>query len=190
MNNAIFFEGPVRTGKSTLLRAFFAPRLPAMGGFVVERLLDGEGVAAAYRMVDLADLTDAFPLPQAESRFLAVEQPWDGNPEGVFLTVSPRRVFPEVLRATGLEALRRASARELVFLDEIGGVELLDPAFRTALFGLLQGPAPCVGIIKQKSGARDAASWQEELRKLVRVLPMPRDARELADSIQVLFQDR
>ncbi len=169
MNTNLFFEGPVRSGKSTVLRQTLRPYLPDLGGFVVQRLLDEAGHPAAYRLQGLPGLIDSTTLEEAEAQFLAVDGSFTGRESDVFLQIPSRRFDPTVFETKALSILKDSLNKKIVLLDEIGGVELTIPSFRKALIRLLQGPIPCLGIIKETNKAREALQFNQDIRLIMLV---------------------
>lgn len=173
MRTNLFFEGPVRTGKSTILRHALLPYLPDLGGFVVQRLLDPDGVPIAYRLMGMEEIRRAGC--DSETRFLSVDapypQPEDEALSNIFLWSSPRRFDATVFETFGVECLQ-SSTNKVILLDEIGGVDLLCPGFLDALRTVLRSATPCIGILKELEKARDARSFNQELRALLFIHPL------------------
>lgn len=142
----------------------------------MNRMLGTDGMPLAYQMLDLAALSR---LPSEESRtaaFLRVESPFLTEQDGIFLYVRPRKIMTDVLDQLCGQVFSGLPGKEIIFFDEIGGVELLSRSFRDCLTDILKSPVLCTGIIKQESGARDAAYWNGQLRELLDVRPMPQDS--------------
>jgi hypothetical protein len=173
MRSNLFFEGPVRTGKSTILRRALLPYLPDLGGFVVQRLLDNDGVPMAYRLMGMEEIRQAGF--DTETQFLSVDapypQPEDEIAANIFLWSSPRRIDTNVFETFGVDCLK-ASTNKVILLDEIGGVDLLCPGFLAALRTVLSSDTPCIGVLKELEKARDAQSLNRELRALLTVKPL------------------
>jgi hypothetical protein len=175
MNTNLFFEGPVRSGKSTILRQALLPYLPLLGGFVVQRLLALDGAPIAYRLISLEEIKNRGEAGKV--LFTAVDAPYpngglENNPDSVsdiFLWVSPRRMDLTVFETKGIACLHQSTLNQIILLDEIGGVDLLCTNFRDELFAVLKSSTPCIGIIKEKEKARDARSFNGDLRTLLSV---------------------
>lgn len=81
------------------------------------------------------------------------------NPSGdigeVFLDCSskPYRVYLEVFSRLGVELLESSAGAPFLVLDEIGGLELLQPEFVEALEKLLRSGIPCIGVMKEEGMA-------------------------------------
>lgn len=131
----LFLEGPVQTGKSTLIRQCISPYMDQIGGFSSQRLWQN-GRPRGYRLA-----------PAGER---ALDAPLDLNVSGIFTCHSSQgsRKNPLVFEILGVELLEKAKGTSLILLDEIGGAELLVPAFRQKLYEILAGPVPCIGVIK------------------------------------------
>lgn len=136
----LFLEGPVQTGKSTLLRECLAPYPKQLGGFSSQRLWQ-ESLPCGYRLT-----------PACEFHLDADYHP---DLKGVFMyhfgEVSQKD--PSVFQSYGVQLLKDAENSQLILLDEIGGSELLVPAFRNRLYQILSGPTPCIGVLKLSSKA-------------------------------------
>ncbi len=185
----MFFEGPVRTGKSTALRQVLLPYLSDLGGFVVQRLTNPDGVPMAYRLVGLDEIRQTGK--DAEAMFLAVDAPYSGSDSDVstniFLRVAPRSFDANVFATYGVECLQASVKNSLILLDEIGGVDLLSTRFRELLHATLNGSTPCVGVVKELEKARDAQSFNRELRTLLTIHQISSEDLSSMDSIVQSF---
>lgn len=144
MYRHLFLEGPIQMGKSTLLRELLSPYKDMIGGFASQRMLNDDGRTIGYR-IGPADST-TLTIPFTEGRdlpgvFRIIHE--DGNSEK----------FPEIFDTCGIELLDAAKGKKLILLDEIGGAELLNTGFREALYDVLAGETPCIGVIKLNSKA-------------------------------------
>lgn len=140
MKKRLFLTGPSGIGKSTIIRQALGPALAYAGGFVTERVSDGEGRLLGYEL-----------LPAAAAMSGTAYQSWR------FLDYSgsvPAK-DNEVFRNQGVRLLQEAEYYPFVLLDEIGGFEMLIPQFRNALAELLNSDLPIIGVVK---GAENAAS--------------------------------
>jgi len=140
----LFLEGPIQTGKSTLILECLREMqmLPRLGGFCSIRLLDEDGEAVAYRLSG----------PETDFR----EESYAPDLPDVFL--ERRKEAPikhlDVFDNAGLRLLADTRDRDLILLDEIGGIELLCERFRKRLYEVLDGNVPCLGVIKQNEKTR------------------------------------
>ena len=151
MNN-LFIEGPIQTGKSTLirkvLREFFGPPLEGVAGFTSQRLTDADGHLLGFR------------LAPADAALTVVCDP--AATDNVFksFTADGTRVDMSVFETAGIrymdEALSAAKAgqAQIILLDEIGGHELASDEFRRKLYQLLDSEYPCVGVIKSPANTK------------------------------------
>lgn len=145
MNN-IFLEGPIQTGKSTLIRKVlkevFGPDLEGVAGFTSQRIMDADGRLLAFR------------LAPAEAKLSIIADPTEMDNIFKWFTLSGPRIDMSVFETTGVAYLNDAIAKakadqaKLVLLDEIGGHELQCDAFRAKLYEFLDSDIPCVGVIK------------------------------------------
>lgn len=136
----LFLEGPVRTGKSTLIRQCIAPYIRQIGGFSCQRLWQ-DARPCGYRL--------------APADELALDAPFTPDAPGIFLRHSPQPPHKDlsVFDTLGVKLLEESEGRPLILLDEIGGSELLVPSFREKLYEILAGETPCIGVIKLSSKA-------------------------------------
>ena len=140
----LFLEGPIQMGKSTLLRELLRPYKDMIGGFASQRMLNDEGRTIGYRIGPADSTTLTIPFTEGcdlPGVFRIIHE--DGNSEK----------FPEVFDTYGIELLDAAKGKKLILLDEIGGAELLNTDFREALYDVLAGETPCIGVIKLNSKA-------------------------------------
>lgn len=144
MKKHLFLEGPIQEGKSTLIRKLIKARLPQIGGFSCQRLLDGAGKTVGFRITAIEEAMDLTKIysPALPDVFLFS----DGDRTGK---------KPEVFADTAVRLLLESREKKLILLDEIGGVELLSPEFRRELYRVLEGDVPCLGVLKLESSSRN-----------------------------------
>ena len=136
----LFLEGPIQTGKSTLLRECLAPYSQLLGGFSCQRIWK-EGQPCGYRLTAASDFClDTEYQPGLEDIFLYH-----------FGEISKKD--PSVFELKGVQLLEHTKNRPLILLDEIGGAELLSPSFKQTLYHILEGSIPCIGVLKLSSKA-------------------------------------
>ena len=142
MKKHLFLTGPSGIGKTTIIRQALGKAAGYAGGFITERVTDGDGRVEGFALYPAAAAIghDGFD----GQRFLD-------------LGTTPPRKDNEVFRESAAQMLREAELYPFVMLDEIGGFEMLIPQFRNELAQLLNSDAPIIGVIK---GAENA----EELR--------------------------
>ena len=142
MYKHLFLEADSGAGKSTLIRKIIAPYIDEIGGFTSQRLQNENNETIAFRIVPAQDLR------------LAV--PYEDTPESIFriITEDVRGLNkPEIFESEGLKYLTDNDGKKLILLDEIGGIELRNDAFREKLHEVLAGDIPCIGVIKQNQKA-------------------------------------
>jgi nucleoside-triphosphatase THEP1 len=142
MYKHLFLEADSGAGKSTLIRKIIAPYINETGGFTSQRLQDQHDETIAFRIVPAQDLR------------LAV--PYEDTPENIFriITEDVKGLNkPEIFESEGLKYLTDIDGKKLILLDEIGGIELRNDAFRDKLHEVLAGDIPCIGVIKQNQKA-------------------------------------
>ena len=125
MKKRLFLTGDQGCGKSTLIRTVLGNRLEAAGGFLTVH------TGSAVEIRSLAGQFSPVPFLQ-------------------FSAADP--VFsPEIL----LQAMHQALTPPMTFavLDEIGGVELTEPAFFDILNRFFDTGIPCIGVMKNPSSA-------------------------------------
>ena len=122
----LFLTGPSGCGKSTLLRKALRDKLTPAGGFITERAIEENG-RYLYFYLQRANLTGSREI------FLDLRQ-------------KPPVRHNEVFTQTAAHLLHQPAP--FFLLDEIGGMELLLPEFRTALDAFLASDVPCIGVLK------------------------------------------
>ena len=130
MKRRLFLTGPIGCGKSTAIREGLGSRMGGCRGFLTRR----------YREPGL--------------RF-TLESP-DGAVQATFLDFPTGKpaVQLDVFGGLGVALLNQTGHENGVWvLDEIGGVELLNPAFTRALDALLDSDVPIVGVLKGEGPA-------------------------------------
>ena len=156
--NILFLEGPIQTGKSTLIRSVLGDCLTRCGGFASQRLIDTAGNTRGFRLGPAAKTPLTAPAgeflsdPGETASLRAFQQK-----AGIFKwfeadgrVITDQSVFDTV----GVDLLCSSMNRPLILLDEIGGSELLCEPFRKALFETLRSGIPCLGVMKLAEGAR------------------------------------
>ena len=132
MKRKLFLTGPIGCGKSTAIATAIGEKLPDFGGFFTKRERNAEGHAISFYL----------------------ESP-DGKLKEKFLDCSG--AAPQI----HADAFERFPLKgKYLVLDEIGGVELLNPAFMAMLNALLSSDIPVIGVVK---GAGPASAM---IRKL------------------------
>ena len=123
MRRRLFLTGAMGCGKSTAIRRGLGEDLTRLGGFLTDRVRDRDGKVLYFTLADTY-----------------------GKRSEIFLDVSESApvIRWETFSGLGRELLRG----EALVLDEIGGVELLCPAFLEALERLLESDIPIVGVCK------------------------------------------
>lgn len=151
----LFLEGPIQTGKSTIIRTVLGDHLPACGGFTSQRLIDAAGSTRGFRLGPAA----AMPLTApAEDYYRDPGSPDAFAPDaGIFKWFcEDGRVLTDqsVFDTVGISLLRSSLNSPLILLDEIGGSELLCEPFCEALDEVISSGVPCLGVMKLADGAR------------------------------------
>lgn len=126
MKRRLFLTGPIGCGKSTAISQALGDAVCRGGGFFTRRRLDEQGRLTGF----------------------ILESP-DGTRKESFLdfTGEGPRMNSGAFSGLGRELLADTSASFLI-LDEIGGMELLCPAFMEALEDAFARGIPCIGVMK------------------------------------------
>lgn len=154
MNTMLFLEGPIQTGKSTLIRKCLGAHIADCGGFTSQRLIDAGGQTKGFRLVSAAE-----PLTASAEDFMSgtgSTEPFISH-AGIFKWfAADGRVITDqsVFDTTGVSLLKSSARRPVVLLDEIGGSELLCGEFRKTLDAILSSSKPCLGILKLAENAQ------------------------------------
>ena len=131
----LLLEGPSGVGKTTLLLNRLGFLCKEAGGFVTQRMVDEAGVTRGFCLT-AAKSADTSHIPYRE------DQP------GVFLKCGAEIPAEKVFLSTGMELLKNAEDCPFILLDEIGGMELLEPVFFFRLIELFSKNTPCIGVLK------------------------------------------
>ena len=137
MKRKLFLTGPMGCGKSTAIATAIGDKLPEFGGFLTKRLRNTAGQAIAFYIES--------PDGKLRQTFLDLTA---GTPEvnlDAFGKYSNLLLKPVEIATPVCELARNDKA---YILDEIGGLELLNPAFMAALDGLLASDTPIIGVVK------------------------------------------
>lgn len=137
MKRRVFLTGPIGCGKSTAIAQVLGSNLSRCGGFLTRR----------YREPHL---------------HFRLESP-DGTKAETFLDFSSGspKLNLQPFSTIGVDALQG----EVLILDEIGGIELLQPEFSAELKALLESHIPILGVMKGEGPAGaliDALGLTEE----------------------------
>lgn len=150
--NMLFLEGPIQTGKSTLIKSALKKQFPAIktGGFQSQRLVDENGTTVAFRMGCAGDM----PSDDAAEYLQLSEDKYGEN--GIFKYMSDdgrMHVTERFFEIYGVRILKDCLLErpELILLDEIGGHEMDCDEYRDMLYEVLSSGIPCIGVIKSVS---------------------------------------
>lgn len=182
----LFLEGPVRSGKSTLIRECLTPYRDEIGGFCCVRLIDDAGDIVGYRLAPAYHVTvDERYSAAAKNVFIEFGDdahcPKDAEGlcgSGTHTVTKHLDVFDDA----SASYLKDTKGKQLMLLDEIGGFELKSEAFKNALYDLLGSGIPCIGVLK---GARTPSAPEENAK-----LKIDLKTRFDAEIIQYSPEDR
>ena len=140
MKRHLFLTGPMGCGKSTAILTAVGSALPRFGGFLTKRVRDEQDSARCFYLTS--------PDGAKQAVFLDCAGPKPQVDLSVFDTLGVELLNQEI--ATPVCELAR---NDIYILDEIGGVELLCPAFMEALGKLLSSDVPVLGVLKGEGPA-------------------------------------
>ena len=161
MTKILFLEGPIQTGKSTLIRACLGDHLSECGGFTSQRLIGPDGTTRGFRLRPASA-----PLTAPAEGVAGEDIAGEGFADGVFKYFRADGVFkyfrPEgpayqdqqVFDRLGVQLLGASKNTPLILLDEVGGSELLREPCRKKLDEVLGSGVPCLGVLKLYENAR------------------------------------
>ena len=176
MGNNLFLEGPIQTGKSTLIRELLGEHLKKCGGFTSQRLISTDGRTIGFRIGPAAVTELTAPVASMRPGAAPAMDPDEFSsrssipplpeylltaPDGTVYTgvfkyfdrMGRTHKDQEIFDVLGTFYLTAAETKPLVLLDEIGGSELLSDPFRNALCNLLASDIPCLGVLKLAESA-------------------------------------
>lgn len=165
---SLFLTGDSGEGKTTLLFQCLKPYRAVTGGFFSQRLVSESGDTVGFRLASANE--------EWEPKIC-----YHDGLTNIFLKRTKEGMvsFPEVFQKEGRELLTSHGDHKLILLDEIGGVELLIPEFMEAVYACLNGPKPCIGVIKSRNnfammmarngGNSSAFHLRDELEESVRM---------------------
>ena len=156
MKKIFFLEGPIQTGKSTLIRTCLGEHLPECGGFTSQRLIGPGGTTRGFRLCPAASPLTAPNCGIADGGISGEVLP-DFFPDGVFKYFhanGPAYQNQQIFDTIGVQLLDASKNTPLILLDEIGGSELLCESFRRKLYEILGSGIPCLGVFKLNENAR------------------------------------
>jgi nucleoside-triphosphatase len=139
----LFLQGEIGSGKSSLIREALLPYLDKVGGFFVQRVF----IAGRYAAFKLTPLTTA-----AEYNVNLYVDDMQGL-DNLFLYCDDHNKWQIDLRVfakSGVACLQhsRNASKKLVLMDELGGVEFACLPFMKAVWEVLNGPIPALGVLK------------------------------------------
>lgn len=143
MKKNLFLLGDIAVGKSTMIRENLLPHLAQVGGFYVQRIFIGERIAA-FKLNPLQEAgkyqLNAYVsgLAGLDSLFLYSDEAGQWHKD--------LAVFAGCGRACLKESL--AAGKDLILLDELGGIELACPDFMEAVLEVLDSEVPALGVMK------------------------------------------
>lgn len=140
----LFVQGERGVGKSTLLRHVLLPYEKELAGFVVQCLF-ARGQPVGFRAVTL------------ENGFPPMGEEYAGQ-AGAFILKGHNDISILEAIMPQVEKAAKSPGCKLVFLDEIGGIEILSQGFMDAFWRLLDSGKHCLGVWKSIENLRHMAS--------------------------------
>ncbi len=116
------------------------------GGYRTVRLLDKDGNRRGF-----AHIPPASPE--------GINGQWDPGRKDIFL-IPGEGMRTDVLLSRTIPMIE--GKPRFFLLDEIGGKELLIPAFYHRLEELFAGEIPCIGVLKDPDGSEGIRRWMQE----------------------------
>lgn len=116
------------------------------GGYRTVRLLDEDGTRRGFAHI-----------PPASSE--GVNGRWDPDRKDIFL-IPGEGIKTEILLSRTIPMME--GKPRFFLLDEIGGKELLIPAFNHRLEQLFSGEIPCIGVLKAPDGSEGIRRWMQQ----------------------------
>lgn len=133
----LFLTGDVQVGKSTLIRRFLQDLSIPIGGF---RTISGPSTDNSFPLHLVSASQDD---PIISSRNCVAVRHGYGCPNGC-------TVYPEVFDSLGCMYLREAKKYPLILMDELGFFEKDALLFQDAVFSLLNGSVPILGVVRDR----------------------------------------
>ncbi|NLM15612.1 MAG: hypothetical protein GX218_07125 [Clostridiaceae bacterium] len=168
----IFITGPIGCGKSTLIRTVLGDSLSVAGGFVTERIYEGEelvgfdlvspGITGSPR--DFISMENSVSTENSVSQKQVLLDSANlglyekaGHLHLRFLTFKDGKVKRnnKAFSIFASALLREAGTMPFAIIDEIGGFEILIPEFMEAFEMFLESQVPCVGVLKSLPSAKE-----------------------------------
>lgn len=153
MKKNLFLQGDIGVGKSMLIKENLLPYLPKVGGFFVQRIFIGDRYAA-FKLNPVQEAEEyqlnkyVTSLDLADNLFLYSDDQgkWFRN--------------PEVFENSGIAYLKKSISekKDLILLDELGGIELDCPTFMKVVMEILNGNIPVLGVLKTPQNAKKLES--------------------------------
>ncbi len=143
----IFLTGAIGSGKSTLIRTVLGNRLVMAGGFVTERIFEGEELVGFDLVNPKVSIGKRSTPPSLAKRGWREK---GGHLRVRFLTFEDGLLkrHNEAFSVVASALLREAVTKPFALIDEIGGFEILIPEFMEAFEIFLESQVPCVGVLK------------------------------------------
>ncbi|NLW07984.1 MAG: hypothetical protein GX039_08455 [Clostridia bacterium] len=143
MPGHLFLQGEIGCGKSSLIREALLPYLDKVGGFFVQRVF----VAGRYAAFKLT------PLTTAKEYNVDLHVDNIQGLDNLFLYCDNNNKWQidlQVFAKSGVACLQQSkiASKKLVLMDELGGVEFACLPFLKAVWEVLNGPIPALGVLK------------------------------------------
>lgn len=163
-----FLSGPSGVGKSAMLKEALAPFACQTNGFFTQRLLLEDGSRGGFRLMKWEKTLPISELYRNDMTELFVKKTKDGWEKNT----SVFAVRGVKLLKDMQDAVRRSEMsgeKCILYMDELGGMELLEREFSKLLYQVLKEAPCCVGVVKSPGNLnammkRTGIKYREEER--------------------------
>lgn len=153
----IFLEGDSGSGKTTFILNRTAEVRKFATGFVTQKILKNGKIAAHI-------------LRSAKEIDLPIKEELESCETPIIVKGSQGKIYA----SETIKYLSHTPLDRFYILDELGGIETCDTAFRTKLMEILEGQLPVVGVFKSEKNFQRMADylkfdeWQREKYRALR----------------------
>lgn len=137
----LFVKGNSGVGKTTMILRCIQPFQKEIGGFFTQRIVGLHGETLGFTLVSAEEVLEPTRIYSKDIENVFIRKENDGWKKDT-------TVFVE----KGIQILESAikAKKQLLIMDEIGGVELKEKEFRIQLDKVLGGEIPCLGVLKNE----------------------------------------
>ncbi|MEG2441122.1 MAG: nucleoside-triphosphatase [Acetivibrio sp.] len=169
----LFLKGNSGIGKTSLLLRCIRPYQDKIGGYLTQRLVNEKRETVGFTIVPIEE-------PLRPTRL------YEENIPNVFIRKMELGFVKnqELFLKESVKLLNQAvkQKKELILLDELGGIELSDLKFKKKLYEVLKGEIPCMGVLKNYGNYK-------AMKERIKINPMVDFARmELEEDMQSILK--